>query len=415
MSVLLKNIIKLGISSSMAKIIGFAAIPIITRLYNPEFMGVSSSMMSIILILSSISTLKTAVAIPLPKRDSTATIIVIFSSVILFLYTLFIALTIILLNTLDIVNPKFLLISEYLYIMPMAVFLIGLNEIVTNYFIRKKSFNRLSLGNIIQSLIGNGIKLLPLIFPVNVIFLIGGTISTSGLIGVLYLPSLYTELSRNRIKINIKVSMAILYRYKDIPFYRTLSQFILVLASNLPILYFSCFFDANSTGILALTISMVNLPIVLVAQSIGQAYYGEIANLGKHNIRQIEQLTVKLVKRMLLVSSIPFLIIAFFGEEIFSILFGGEWQKSGEYASIMSIYLIFNLLVLPVINVLNVIEKNHLYLRFNLQRLALIMLSLAISNLISANEVLTIKLYSAFLSLQYLFVLINILRIIRKG
>ncbi|MCA0950240.1 hypothetical protein [Shewanella chilikensis] len=398
----------------MAKIIGFATIPIITRLYNPELMGVSSSIMSIILILSSISTLKTAVAIPLPRSDSSAGVIVLLSSFILFLYTLIIAIIIFYLKKINIGNSDFLLISDYLYFVPIAVLFIGINEIVSNYLIRNKYFNRLAFGNIVQSLVGNGLKLLPLFLPVNVIYLLGGTITTIGFNGLINLVGVYNDLSRKRIKLSFKLSMSIYHRYRDLSFYRTLSQFILVLTSNLPILYFSYVFDAHSTGILALTISMINVPIVLVAQSIGQAYYGEIAALGKHKIEQIKELTVNLVKRMLLISSIPFLTIAFLGEEIFSTLFGEEWQGSGEYASIMSIYLIFNLLVLPVINVLNVLEKNKLYLQFNLQRFALIMLSLIISYVIGANEVLTIKLYSAFLSVQYLFVLISVLHIIKE-
>ena len=67
-----RNVITLSSGTAVAQLITIAAIPFISRLFDPDEFGVAALFLSIVMLLSVFATLKFEGAIVLPKSDDTA-------------------------------------------------------------------------------------------------------------------------------------------------------------------------------------------------------------------------------------------------------------------------------------------------------------------------------------------------------
>src|SRR5690625_2842228 len=84
-----RGMLTLFMGAGLARIIGIASIPILTRIYSPEYFGVLALYSSFISILAPTLTLRYVQAIPLPKTDVMAFHLFLLSSTLIFFGSLF--------------------------------------------------------------------------------------------------------------------------------------------------------------------------------------------------------------------------------------------------------------------------------------------------------------------------------------
>ena len=112
--------------------------------------------------------------------------------------------------------------------------------------------------------------------------------------------------------------------------------------------------------------------MTLFGQTTAQAYFGEIARIGKKQPQEIYRITQSVTRKLLLISFIPFFILLFLGPWLFQFVFGEVWREAGVFASILAIDLLPQFVTSPVMNILNVFEKQSYYLQIGFMRLCLI-------------------------------------------
>jgi len=134
----------LATGTGVAKVIGTVSVPIITRIYLPEHMGVLSVFTALTAILVPFGTLRYTMAIPLPKHDGLATnlallcglLLFITSTLFLFFFWLF-APPLLAVLSMDQLLP-------YWWLVPVAFAGTGLYELLTNWAVREKAFRPLA-------------------------------------------------------------------------------------------------------------------------------------------------------------------------------------------------------------------------------------------------------------------------------
>src|SRR5690606_12731715 len=84
-SAVFKGMITLALGSGGARLIGLAAIPLLSRLYSPEDFGLLAVFSSMVLILAPLVSLRYVLALPLPRRDGTALNLLALSMACIFL------------------------------------------------------------------------------------------------------------------------------------------------------------------------------------------------------------------------------------------------------------------------------------------------------------------------------------------
>src|SRR5690606_38995382 len=67
-----RNMLVLATGGGLGKVIGILTLPVITRIYSPEHMGVLSVFVAFTALLVPVGTLRYSAAIPLPKNDKLA-------------------------------------------------------------------------------------------------------------------------------------------------------------------------------------------------------------------------------------------------------------------------------------------------------------------------------------------------------
>lgn len=413
-SSIFKNMLVLATGSGIAKIIGIASIPVITRIYSPEHLGALAVFVAMAALLVPFGTLRYSVALPLPKSDALALNLAVASFAFLIIVSL---LSIIVMGFAA--EPIMNLLSmpsliPYWWLLPIAIFGAGLYEMLNSWAIREKAFKPLAKTKIWQSILGAITKIgLGLIGLKPAGLLIGHIVTQSA--GILSLGKiLLSKLKLHQTKITKKRINFLLKRYREYPKYRLPSQFLLVFSMHAPLLFSAWLFGAEVTGQLGLALMALALPIALFGNTTGQAYYAEIAKLGRKQPEKIYQITKTVTLKLFLVSIPPFLILLFLGPWLFELVFGSEWGQAGLFASILAIYLLMQFISAPIVNALSVFEQQLEFLMINVRRSILIVIVFSTAYYLSFDSITTLVTFSIVLAFHYFWVTFTIFRVIKK-
>lgn len=409
-----KNMLILATGVGGAQVIGFATMPILTRIYKPEDFGILSVFMAAIALLIPFTTLRYSVPLPLPKQDGTAINLFAVSIVILLTVTSIIAF--LLGFYADVIFDMFSInsIIPYWWLMPIAVFGSGLHQILNSWSIRQKNFKAISRTTIFQTLSSGLMKIGLGLAGMKPMGLLIGTIFANIFGAVLLVVSNFRSVKTNIKHIRTKRMKFLLKRYIEYPKYRLPSQFILVMSAQAPLLFLAAFFGADVVGYFGLSMVALSVPFALFGNTTGQAYYAEVAKIGRKDPKQIYEVTKDVIKRLFLFSLAPFLILLVGAPWLFSIVFGDNWHEAGVYASIMSFYMLTAFVSAPLANALNVFEDQLMFLKLNILRLIVLVVLFLISWLIDLGATKTIMFYSGVMSLYFIYLSYFILKTIKS-
>jgi len=320
----------------IAQVVMLISIPILTRLYTPTEFGLYSTFLAIVTIIGSVSSLKYDQAIMLPKSNRDAEALLFLSTILTVAITLLSILGIFLFY--DSILAYFNGSTFVVALVPIGIFLIGMVQIFNAYSSRNQFYKTLS-----------GVRVLNSFSIVSIQGFSRYIMSLDGLIvGRLFADfiSLFvlirfhlkrqtfylSRLSKRRIKINAK-------RHDDFPKYQSFTVFFSALSQNIPILFLGSFFSPEIAGFYALTIRVLYAPIGLIGKSTKEVYYQKASRMfaeGENFFNLYVKTTFGLFKLFI----IPFFIIIFFGEDIFTLVFGEKWQMSGVYSQILIFWFI---------------------------------------------------------------------------
>ncbi len=350
-----RNVLTLMTGTTIAQAIPIAISPILTRIYTPEDFGVFALYMSIASILSVLATGRYELAIMLPKKDEDAVNIVALSIIISF-FVSFIALLLVYFFNAQITsllgNPE---ISSWLYFIPITVLLTGIYQSFNYWSNRKKQYKRLAMSRVVQS--GTTAS-------TNLGMGFGG-FGSSGLIlgGVLgqsiatsALGSMILKEDRFRVKNISKLKVfALAKKYIKFPKYNTQHVLINTVFSQMPIFILAKYFNSTIVGFYALSIRMIQAPIVILGNSLATVLYEKIVNLKNQNQKYMFQV-YKFLKYQILLSIILFSILFILSDYI-DIIFGDSWETVGLYIKLLIPWLVMVFIVSPLAFAINMTDN----------------------------------------------------------
>ncbi len=364
-----KGMIVLFIGTGLSRVFGILCIPILTRIYTPEDYGVLALYVSFIAILAPVLTLRYVQAIPLPKTDTLAMNLLVLCLLLILADTAL--LTLILGSFKEIIFPFFSMekLSPWWGLVILGAFGTALYELLTFWATRKKQYKLISKAQVSQSFISNSIKICLGLLSMSTLGLISGQFlaQTSGISGLM--KSCFADYKLVCSKINIKRIIFLAKYYKDFVLFRLPSQILLAVSVQAPVLMMASLYNQDITGQLSLAFMALSLPATLIGQSVSRAYYGEVASIGKSNIKKIKVITTDVQKKLFYVGVPITIIMVFFSQPVFKIVFGPEWGKAGLYAEMMSPYILMQLTSGPLVQVLNILGSQVAYLIINCSRI----------------------------------------------
>lgn len=411
---LLKAMFTILLGAGSARIIGIASIPVLTRLYSPEDYGVLALYISFITVLAPVMTLRYVQAIPLPKSDITAFNLFSLCLKLIIFWSVLLSVALILFGEIlfDFFNIKEL--REWWWLVVLGIAGTAIFELLSMWATRKREYKVLATTQINQALIGNAVKIgLGFLAAKPAGLLIGQFLNQSaGIFG--FVKILKAEFKQLLPKVAFRREKSIARHYQEFLWFRLPSQVLMALSLQAPIFIMTILYGKEYTGQLSLAIVVLSLPAGLVGTAMGKAYYAEISRIGRKNIEEIKSLTINMQKNLFFIGLPAVAFLFFFSETLFSSVFGQDWRLAGIYGSILSPFIMFQFTSRPLMEVINVVGAQSVFLIIHSLRAAGLIVIFYILKFFEWEATNFVTLISVYLSAFYFFVSLYILLILNK-
>lgn len=328
----LKGTLALASSNTVAQIIPFLVAPFLTRIYSPEEFGFLASLVSIAALLSVLCSAKFELALviePDPiERDKLL-------AMCLYLLQVFIAiltLATVLVFAVDYIIDGELAIDWRYSLLPLAVLLLGLANILFNFVNAEKEFKRLAVSAIFYSTINNAAALI--LFTVSSVGLVVGEL-IGRIASLVYLKRNVFNIPRKLFDHSaIQQNIPLLRKYRKFPIYTIPSEMMDVYTKQVPVYVLGFFNMMGPLGLYALTDKVLNKPLSIVGRAVSVTFRVKAASdyAERGNCRPI---LLKTLLMLITLSIFPFSTIYIYAEGIFAVVFGEEWRTAGTFAQIL--------------------------------------------------------------------------------
>ena len=355
-----------------AQVIGFAALPILSRLYDPAAFGQFQTFMSALLVIMPLAALRYEYAI-LRVRSGVglAAAIVLCLGLNLLLPLLLLGLTYGVRYLAPDKLPGVLWAGPWLAVGALAV---GLLQTASQLPVRQKNYRLIALSRVSQTsvfqagaMIAGAIAHAPSALVLILCDMLGRLIAAA-LLFVSWLRST-PELAAPSLRSTRRIART----YRSCPVFSVPSSLVSALSAAVPFFAISLIFSAEASGQFAMAWRVVFMPIGLVAFALSQVLNAELSQA----LRGAGSSTLpirQLVNKMALLAIVPSALIYIAAPSAFSIVLGAEWVEAGQIAAAMAPLVFFMGVHSPINTVLVVIGHPHLQLGWEAARLCLLLM-----------------------------------------
>lgn len=410
-STLFKGAFVLASGTAFAQAINILILPLITRLYTPNDLGILSAYYSVLSIIVVISSLKYEIAFTMPKKDEDA--INLFSlAFILMLITSTLFSIILIFRKNEIINFFHIeQLAEYIWFLIIGFFGMGLYSNFNYWAIRKRDYKRITYTKINQSISGSFFKIVLGFFSYGPIGLIIGQI-ISQIAGVRTFATQMWKKDRNLFKyISVDKMKYVAKKYWSFPVFNLPASLLNSLTLQLPVLMLLKLYNSEIVGYFTLANSLLVIPSSLVSTSLGQAFQGEATKLFREKNQKLLTLYKKTIKTLTFISIPLILIPASVCPYIVPIIFGQQWAEAGLYCLPLALMVISQFISNPTSN-LSVYGYNKWSLLWDTTRVLLVYSGFYLSQYLNLSILNTLFIYSIIMFIMYAIkIVLNIIAI----
>ena len=386
-----RNFLTLFTGSTIAQVILFAITPILTRLYSEELFGLYFVFTSIVMILKIISTLRFELAIVLPKEDKDAVNLIFLTQIInLFISLLFAFIIFIFYDFFNsLLGEKNL--GIYLYLIPLSTFFTGFYQTFNYWNNRIKKYKNISYSNIVKASSISGWNLGWGFSILKNFGLIPGQIFGIFISGIFLFILSFKKISKLVKYVSFKRIIFLIKKYKDIPRFNTLINFVVNISNEAPILLLTNYFGASTVGLYGMANRLIGSPTDLISRSVGQVFFQNISDKynNEENIYVFLKKTYLNLLKIALLIFLPALIIS----PLLQYILGPDWLHTGYYAMLIIPLIFMKFLNNPVSSIFTVLNQQKKLFIYYICILIFRVLSIYIGYKIFDNPFIAIGLY----------------------
>lgn len=383
-----------------AQLLTVLAAPLLTRLYSPEDFGLLAAFSAILALCIVAVAGRYELAIPIPEKESDAANLTCLS-ILIMLIVVTLASTVLpfaghaiasVLNSPD--------LAEYLWLLPIAIFAVGAYEIFSKWALRKRDYKIIAQTRLVQSVGTVAIQVAG--SALGVLALLGGQAVGQGL-GA---SRLIVAAARNGDwrACSLRGMREQAFVHRRYPQYSLWSGLLNTASLQLAPLVFITIYGPLVAGLYALTLRVLSMPGSLIGNAIGSVFLAEAPDAIRKG--EFTALVAKLHISLAKVAALPLVVLLFFGQDLFRIIFGPSWETAGTYAQMMApwIYLQFQWAPLSMIG--NLLELQRQILLSHIANLGFRFSVLAACAYIGLPSAQGVFFFSAASAFVYLFLIV---------
>lgn len=250
----------------------------------------------------------------------------------------------------------------YLFLVFFTLWFYGKQQMLSAFFLWKKSFKILSISRIIQVLGGGFATILCYVLHLKINGLIVGFM-IGNICSYLYLfiiKSKYGIVQNNE---NSSFSPKI--AFGSFLTFGTLSSLLNALGRHLPVFFFRLFYGLDVVGSYSFANRIVQAPLAIVSQSLGRVFFQKAAEQENSNPKLNKSLIYNTLLFSTLSSILPLFLLGIFGASFFVFVFGQQWLEAGKIAMILSPIFFISFVAQPISMFLDVKNKLKWEFMFN--------------------------------------------------
>lgn len=403
-----RSVAQIGFFAALGQGITFLFLPIVSRIFDPSAFGVFGIYAAVVGIGAIIATVRLEYAIPLARNDRDLGNLLKVMLMTTFVVTALTALTTIffgnqLASTLSMPELRSVGFVATVGIAVFAMFQVSLFTAL-----REKNYRRVAGARFIQ---GGSLG------PAQ--SLVGAFSSTAGglavgqmlshLIGTAFMirgGSLLQYFASGRLS-GIRVT---LQQFARFPMFSMPAALVNAATLRVPAILIAAFFGPFEAGSFVFSQSVLSAPVMVLGRSIGQVYVAELGHVRRTSSTGATRLLWNLTVRLLVVGLAVGLGLWVFAPVIFTTFFGDDWELAGSVAAIMALVVAMEIVIIPITQTLEFLEKQTTQLAWDLGRLSFVVGVFFASTRQGWTFLQSITAYSLVLFIFYLVLLAIMLR-----
>jgi O-antigen/teichoic acid export membrane protein len=342
------------LGTGIGQLVVLAVSPVLTRLYTPDEYGVFTVFVAVVSVLGTFTLFRLDAAIPLPRSDRLAASVAWVGIAACTLMSLLIGLLAPVLGpaVADLVNSPAL--ATVWWWVAAATFMVAIDQVLLTWMVREKRYPALGLRNALQG-IGQAAGQVGLAWtPIRSVgLLVGWIIGRIAAVGGLFSRG---GLLRQGVP-RARTMRAAVVRYRRFPLIASWSSLLNSLGQQAPLLVISAYYGSVTIGLLGLTVKVMAAPVVLLGQAVARVFQGEASEAIRDRHRPLRPILMSNVKVLAAISVVMAIVVMVGGPWLFGVIYGAEWEPSGQFARLLAVGYAAQLTVSPVSQILLILER----------------------------------------------------------
>lgn len=387
------------VGSVFSQAIPLLALPVITRIFAPDAVGLQTLAITWATAISVVATLRLDLASVLPSDDrrseevrgATLTSVLVVVPVI--------GLSIALGSQLILPAIGYADGALWLWMLPILSLAMALTQMGTAIMIRDGRFAHMSTVNIVnqgvtQSL-ALGFGLYSSWWGGLIIARVLGQVAAA----ISLLPAGLAPTIR-RWRPSLTQFKSVSGEFRQFILFNTPYSLVSTLARDVPLLVFGALASATSVGLYGVARLVMFVPTSLASVSLSPVFFREAAR--SIGTPQLELLARRLLGLGTLVSAPAFALILAFGPDLFGFAFGTDWHRAGEFAAMLAIPFWVSVQASWIGRVFEVAGKQRRQFVFQLVSDGLIIASVTTCMLVWQDLTIAVSVFAILISIYYL-------------
>lgn len=410
-TVLTNALVLIG-GTALGQGIAVISLPILTRLYSPDSMGVYGLFSAFISFGVAAVGLRYEMAIVSPKSSREATNLLAIAVGFTLPVGAVLTIGLLFMHRFEILGFEALPVTGAFVAYPVLV-LAGLFTSLRFWLLRGEEFGVVARVTVAQNIARTAAQLALFGLAGQWLgLLIGDLAGRAAGIGTMVRKS--AESIRREIPTLSGRRMVIaLRRYREFPLYNLPSSLIDAIALTIPVPMIAQQYGVTAAGFFALTQRAMQLPLGLIGKSVADAFHSRVALYNQTESSDISSLFYRTAKVLFGIGLIPMLVVMAFGKVLFPLVFGEQWLIAGILSVAVAPWAFAQFVVSPLSRVVVVLNGQRLKLVFDALSLVAAIAPIILASRLGLSLYVTVWVVSAGQVVSYLvyfFLLANIVK-----
>lgn len=350
-SQMLRNVTKISSGTILGQAISIVTLPIFTRLYGATVIGYWTLFTSVAVIVNAFSDLGLSNAIMMDDEGEQSEKLFSVITTISFIISLIVGVGYFVIKSVT-PDPSGLHPLFYSIVLFVLIFTQQQVNICYNWLNKKKQYNILMKNPII-----NNVSVAVIAIPLGLM----GFTKYGYYIG-LVLGQVFTLFHMRRYLPRIFFDFKFRDHFDVIRSHLTYVKFqmptylVAQVKNQAPVFFIRSFFGVEILGYYSVCIRVLNIPVNLLASSIGKVYYQTAAEMKKKG-QEVGDFTFRNMKRAMYVAIAPMVVIMSFGDIVCTLFLGNDYVITGNLSRIIVFMTFFQFLMMATQGITIVLEK----------------------------------------------------------